>query len=75
MLRFPEAPPLEPLIWPKSELLTLLLGLPYCGVLVTLNASARSSKMTRSVKAKERKTEASRLKNPGPLKAFCPVLP
>src|SRR5438552_14455227 len=53
----------------------LVLGLENCGVLVTLNASSLNSNPIPSRIEKRRKAAASKLKKPGPLKAYRAMLP
>jgi hypothetical protein len=52
---------------PKLLELAFVTGLLNCGVFVTLIASARNSKPTRSLIANLRKTDVSRSRRPGPL--------
>src|ERR1035437_1474214 len=73
--RLLDAPPLLPLIWPKSPFAMLLLGLPNHGVLVMPNPSARSSRLAFSVKTKCRIRDASQPNNPGPTNALRLVFP
>src|SRR6267378_150121 len=69
--------PVLELIWPNALDVTVVFGLPKCGVFVAPNHSVRNWKFTRSVSLKERKRLASRLKMPGPRRygKLRPVLP
>src|SRR2546422_1992634 len=58
--------PVLELIWPNALEVTVVFGLPKCGVFVAPNHSVRNWKFTRSVSLKVRKRLASRLKMPGP---------
>src|SRR5258708_21198186 len=53
----------------------LVMGLENWGVLVTLNASSLNSNPMPSRIEKRRKAAASKLKKPGPLKAYRAMLP
>src|SRR5260370_24431301 len=68
-------PPSTPLILPKLGFVMLVLGLENWGVLVTLNASSLNSNPMPSRIEKRRKAAASKLKKPGPLKAYRAMLP
>src|SRR5260370_1121096 len=69
--------PVLELIWPNALDVTVVFGLPKCGVFVAPNHSVRNWKFTRSVSLKVRKRLASRLKMPGPPRygKLRPVLP
>ena len=54
---------------------TFVPGVPKCGVLVELNASARNWSCQRSVMRNWRKTPRSRLKTPGPRSELKPAVP
>jgi len=59
----------------KTMFATLAFGLPKCGVLVTLNASARNCRPQRSDSRKLRNKATSALTNPGPRRMFLPEVP
>src|SRR5437588_9700843 len=68
-------PPSTPLILPKLGFVMSVLGLENWGVLVTLNASNLNSNPMPSRIEKRRKAAASKLKKPGPEKAYRAILP
>src|SRR5215469_15114095 len=65
-----------PVMWPKvALLLAFAFGWSKCGVLVTLNASARNSRPTRSVTGNLLNIAASRLKKRGPANLYRLIFP
>ena len=61
--------------FPKFELFTLPFGLAKCGVLLTLNASARNCSLTCRLIENVRKRLASIFTTPGPRIVLRPTLP